>query len=541
MPKFSVKKPFTVLVAVILVVVLGFVSLAGMQTDLLPNMNLPYLLVVTTYPGASPEQVESDVTQPLENSLSTLNGVKNVTSQSNENYSLVILEYQDDTDMDSAMVKASTAVNQLSDSLPDMASTPTLMEMSPDMMATQYIAVDYDGMDIYELSDYVEDSVIPQLERVDGVASVSTTGLVKKSVEITLDQEKIDEVNDKLLVKVSDRLAEAKKQLDENDAKIKNGLAELDTAQSQLDSGKAELDTQKQSLTEQLRDAINQLNAEIPKLEAQIAGLKGELETTQSKLGQLKADPGSLPEVTLPIDDALFASCKEILAKYDPHYDPGTLPANLEEAKSDLTKMTAMQASIERAQQALEAEASAMTGGLSIREACAALDAQIMALTAQVQQKDNEIIQLQQKLETAAPEEQDAIRAEIESKKAEQAALQAQLDAATSQRAALDDYRSAESTLSTTRTALQNATVLLKARQEAEASLNESTEELRKTLQQTISTLNTQIDKGEAMLADLNEQRGKLQSMLEGLASTDAPLCRLPSPGAPAYATGKAG
>ena len=192
---------------------------------------------VAAYQEAHPEKEIirlgiGDVTQPLENSLSTLNGVKNVTSQSNENYSLVILEYQDDTDMDSAMVKASTAVNQLSDSLPDMASTPTLMEMSPDMMATQYIAVDYDGMDIYELSDYVEDSVIPQLERVDGVASVSTTGLVKKSVEITLDQDKIDEVNDKLLVKVSDRLAEAKKQLDENDAKIKNGLAELDTAQS---------------------------------------------------------------------------------------------------------------------------------------------------------------------------------------------------------------------------------------------------------------------------------------------------------------------
>ena len=260
MPKYSVKKPFTVLVAVILVVVLGFVSLTGMQTDLLPNMNLPYLLVITTYPGASPEQVESDVTQPLENSLSTLNGVKNVTSQSNENYSLVILEYQDDTDMDSAMVKASTAVNQLSDSLPDMASTPTLMEMSPDMMATQYVAVDYEGMDIYELSDYVEDTIVPQLERVDGVASVSTTGLVKKSVQITLDQDKIDEVNDKLLVKVSDRLAEAKKQLDENEAKIKDGLAELDSAQSQLDSGKAQLNTQKQSLTQQLRDAIDQLN-----------------------------------------------------------------------------------------------------------------------------------------------------------------------------------------------------------------------------------------------------------------------------------------
>ena len=111
MPKYSVKKPFTILVAVILVLVLGFVSLTGIQTDLLPAMNLPYLMVITTYPGASPEQVEADVTKPLENALSTLNGVKNVTSQSNENYSLLFLEYQDDTDMDSAMVKASTAVN----------------------------------------------------------------------------------------------------------------------------------------------------------------------------------------------------------------------------------------------------------------------------------------------------------------------------------------------------------------------------------------------------------------------------------------------
>ena len=75
MPKYSVKKPFTILVAVILVLVLGVVSLLRIQTDLLPSMNLPYLLVMTTYPGASPEQVEADVTQPLENSLSTLNGI----------------------------------------------------------------------------------------------------------------------------------------------------------------------------------------------------------------------------------------------------------------------------------------------------------------------------------------------------------------------------------------------------------------------------------------------------------------------------------
>ena len=179
-----------------------------------------------------------------------------MTSQSNENYSMLFLEYQDDTDMDSAMVKASTAVNQLGDALPDMASTPTLMEISPDMMATQYIAVDYDGMDIYELSDYVSENVLPQLERVDGVASVSTTGLVEKSVQITLDQEKIDAVNDKLLVKVSDRLADAKKELDANKKKVNDGMKELDAAQAQLDAGKAQLNSQKADVTTQLRDAI---------------------------------------------------------------------------------------------------------------------------------------------------------------------------------------------------------------------------------------------------------------------------------------------
>ena len=106
----------------------------------------------------------------------------------------------------------------------------------------------------------------------------------------------------------------------------------------------------------------DQLNEEIPKLEEQIAGLKTQLDTAQSKLNQLKVDPSSLPEVTLPIDDALFASCKEILAKYDPQYDANAMPANLEEAKSDLTKMAAMLASIERAQQAIETEAAALTG-----------------------------------------------------------------------------------------------------------------------------------------------------------------------------------
>lgn len=522
MPKYSVKKPFTILVAVILVLVLGFVSLTGIQTDLLPAMNLPYLLVMTTYPGASPEQVEADVTQPLENALSVLNGVKNVTSQSNENYSLIFLEYQDDTDMDSAMVKASTAVNQLGDALPDMASTPTLMEISPDMMATQYVAVDYDGMDIYELSDYVSENVLPQLERVDGVASVSTTGLVEKSVQITLDQDKIDAVNDKLLVKVSDRLADAKKELDDNKKKINDGLKELDDAQAQLDAGKSELNTQKADVTTQLRDAITELDKQIPELEKKIADLKTDIDDANRKLEDAKNADTTLPEVTLPIDDALFASCKQILAAWDPQYNANELPANLAEAKGSTAKMGAMVNAIERATQNINSTAAAenlLESGMDVAQSAAYLDAQYTALTGRIQALDAEIAGLEDDKAAAEGDEaqQQAIQAQIDAKRAEQAGYQKILDDNAPRRARLTELNGCLTTLSTTSTALNNATVLLQARQQAEAGLNEGMKPLQQTLNETVQALNDQLTKAQEILTQLNDQRAKMESALASL------------------------
>ena len=97
MEKFSVKKPFTVLVAVIMVLMLGFVSITKMKTNLLPDVSTPYLMVVTVYPGASPERVESEVSDVMESALGTISGVKNVTATSAENYSLLLMEFEDDT------------------------------------------------------------------------------------------------------------------------------------------------------------------------------------------------------------------------------------------------------------------------------------------------------------------------------------------------------------------------------------------------------------------------------------------------------------
>ena len=250
MSKYSVKKPYTVLVAVVLVLVLGFVSFTKMTTDLLPSINLPYLMVVTTYPGASPEKVESSVTAPLESALGTVTGVENVTSTSAENYSMVMLEFEEDTNMDSAMVKVSSAVDQVSGQLPDLAGTPSIMEITPDMMATMYVSASYDGKDIYDLSSFAEEELLPYLERQSGVASVSTVGMVERQVEVRLNQTKIDQVNDKMLVKVSSKLADAKQELDDSYQKLVDSQQDLTNGKNDLLDGQKELDDGKNELTD---------------------------------------------------------------------------------------------------------------------------------------------------------------------------------------------------------------------------------------------------------------------------------------------------
>ena len=515
MPKYSVRKPFTILVSVLLVIVLGFVSLSGMQTDLLPEMNLPYLLVVTAYPGASPEQVEADVTKPLEDSLSTLNGVKNVTSQSSENYSLVILEYQDDTNMDSALVKTSTAVNQIEGSLPELAATPMLIEMSPDMMATQYVAVDCQDRDIYALSSLVKDTVLPRLERLDGVASVSTIGLVEQTVQVTLDEEKIDALNDKLLGFVSDRLAGARQQLDEGEAQIRDGLRALDEAERQLSEGQAQLDLQKKNLTRELRSAIDRLNAEIPALEREVTGLKTQVRQMERKLEELELD--AVGEISLPLDETLLRSAREILSRYDPEYRSSAMPQSLKEAESDPGKQAAMIASIDRAEEAIRRAAEADTGGRRMETALAETEARILSLTLEIRGKDAELEALEKEQADAAPEEQAAIQAKREALQAERDARKAEQETLKKRRDRLTAWQEELATLSAARAALNNAALLAEIRQDTEDSANRGTAELRASLNEGIARLNAQIQRGEGMLASLRSQLTELQTVLRQL------------------------
>lgn len=146
--KFSVKRPYTVFVGIVMVLILGYVSFTRMTTDLLPSMELPYAIVITTYPGASPEEVESAVTVPIEESMATISNIKSVSSVSNENYSLVILEFEESTNMDSASLDMRESLDQLEARWTDeMIGSPIIMKLNPDMLPIMIAGVEDENYD----------------------------------------------------------------------------------------------------------------------------------------------------------------------------------------------------------------------------------------------------------------------------------------------------------------------------------------------------------------------------------------------------------
>lgn len=268
--KFSVKKPYTIIVGVILVIVLGVVSFTRMTTDLLPDMNLPYALVITTDVGATPEEVEADVTAPIEASMATTSNIKNVSSVSYDNYSMVILEYEQSTNMDSILIEIQQKLDQLEGGFPDSVGTPMIMQIDPDMMPVMVASVDVEGMTQSEISSYVENEFAPALESVEGVASVTTTGALEESIQVTMDQDKIDALNEKILDKIDEQFADAQQ--------------ELDDASAEIESGKKKLDNGKEEMQSQLSDAQNQI--ENGKLQAYVG--ESELRTNLTMMTQAK-------------------------------------------------------------------------------------------------------------------------------------------------------------------------------------------------------------------------------------------------------------
>ena len=283
MSQFSVKKPLTVFVAVIAVIVLGVVAYLNMTPDLLPNMDFPYIMIMTTYPGASPEKVEAEVTKPLEQSMSTLEHIKEVTSTSAENYSMVMLEFEDSVNLDTIGVDIQQSISALQGSWSDMVQAPYVLKINPSLLPVMVAAVSMEGMNTVQLTQLLDDGLMNKLEGITGVARVSTSGTVVQQIHLVLDQAKLDSLNETLTNQIN-------KKMDEALTEINNAKYDLETAQKQLDSGKAQLDKGKQELTEQTSSGVAEVNYQLTQLvnsRAQVDMLLKVLKPIQSGLNTL--------------------------------------------------------------------------------------------------------------------------------------------------------------------------------------------------------------------------------------------------------------
>ena len=291
-PKYSVKRPYTVLVAVVLVIVLGVVSLTRMTTDLLPAMNLPYVIVVTTDVGASPEEVEKDVTSPIEAAMATTSNINNVSSMSYDNYSMVVLEYEQSTNMDSAMIEIQQQLDQLTGQFPDSVGTPIIMQIDPDMMPVMIASADVDGMDQAEVSDYVDNELLPLLESIEGVASVTATGVLDTDLQVTMNQEKIDALNEQILSKIDAQFTDAQAELDKASSKINSGKKKLSDGEkemgSQLGAGENEIINNKIQLFNTEADLTTQLS-DLQKSQSSMDGAIKSLQSAYDGATQLQS------------------------------------------------------------------------------------------------------------------------------------------------------------------------------------------------------------------------------------------------------------
>jgi len=306
-PKFSVRKPFTVLVAVILVIVLGVVSYINMTPDLLPEIDLPYVVVMTTYIGATPEEVESVITRPVEQSLATLDHIESLSSTSGPNYSLIMLQFSDDANLDYVTMAIREKLDMLGGSWDDNVGTPSILKLNMDLLPVTVAAVSRDGYDTIALSTLVEEELLTRLEGVEGVARITATGLISQQVEVKIDRSKLDAINVKLRAEVERQLDEKRAELDAQKAEAQSRLDELQSGRSQLTDGKSELTAQQKELTAQLSQAqleLDRKKQELLQAKLELVSGIGEME---QQLAALAKSEENLRTLRTNADNAAFA------------------------------------------------------------------------------------------------------------------------------------------------------------------------------------------------------------------------------------------
>ncbi len=468
MIRFSVKKPVTIFVAVVVILVLGVVAVRGMTPDLLPNMDFPYVIVITAYPGAAPEAVEDEVTRPIEASMATLDDIKSVSSSSSANMSMVVLEFQTDTDMNGIMVDMLSKLDSLKSGFSDMVQSPYILRINPSMLPAEVAAVEMEGMDIAQLSQFATDTLVPALEGVSGVASVTAYGQLEQQVEVFIREDMIEAVNNKLATAVNKELTEAGDEL-------KDAQAELDNARTEVKDGKAALESAQNSTVEGLAEAaqlVDNAAAQSAAYSAQVTAMnvqKTALETEKSMIesGLAQAQDGA-----------------ELIR---------TKAEELGQLRSAIAPLLTLELPAETPLAALEMLPQELLDSLA-EQGCTTLG-DVAALDETLAQTEQALAAQLAELETAAADAQtrlDEIQIELDNMNTEYMALQATNDAVQNAvSAALDNYASLEMGKMTAAVGFASTSAQLAA---AETTMDSAQEQLDAAMEQYHDSVKTALD-----------------------------------------------
>ena len=339
MAKFSVKRPLTVFVVVLAVVVLGIVAYLRMTPDLLPNMDFPYVIIVTADPGASPEAVEEEITRPMEQSMATLDQIKEVTSTSQNSASMVMLEFEDGVNMDTISVDIQQKISVLEGQWSDTVGTPYVLKINPSMIPVMVAAVSREGSDVYALSDLVTDELTGKLEGVSGVASVTVSGALTRQAHVILDQEKMEAL--------SAKLADAVK------AQLKKAEGKLYAAKQQVEDGEKALSDAKRAAADGVAgtvgDSVDEVYKNLKELYDKLEGLD-----IDDLVGGFITDPDGTLKQLNNLLDTLKSSIEKLMKELESGKLEGDISDFLVQMMDGISQMTGAELQLSQAKSQIE-------------------------------------------------------------------------------------------------------------------------------------------------------------------------------------------
>ncbi len=314
--KFSVQKPLTVFVSVLMVIILGFVSFSGMTPDLLPGINLPYAVVITSSPGATPEEIEEVISKPLEEQMASLENITNIDSTSSESVSMIMLEFNENANMDAVVPEIREKINGVEGAWDDTVSTPYIMKLNPDLLPVIISSMSYEGKNNVEISEFAENELMSELEGITGVASVDLSGNVTEEVNVIISQEKIDDLNSRIKESLDETFNEAEEELKEGQEELSEGIDEIEGQLDSLESAKSQIEGSQDELLNQTAQASAELVNQKIEIESGITELNTAILLAEQTLSALEQTEKIMVDAKASLDEYLN-SVQTIQAEID--------------------------------------------------------------------------------------------------------------------------------------------------------------------------------------------------------------------------------